>query len=185
MWEVSANGWPNKHLCVRVLKQTNAHCTACQSVTLQVWRIWFVSGNMPWRLSWKHKDELGYCAAWWGKLPDHLVYFFVHCYCFSHTYKCIVLLALASAKAIIMGNYGSRCQSAAFCQVPQVSSSRSFQQRKMNEREQGSAIKCLLCQGTVEEGGKAKRSSFILHIRPEVINESLTPWAAKQHKRKA
>lgn len=54
----------------------------------------------------------------------------------------------------------------------------------MNEREQGSVIKCLLCQGTVEEGGKAKRSSFILHIRPEVINESLTPRAAKQHKRK-
>lgn len=53
----------------------------------------------------------------------------------------------------------------------------------MNEREQGSAIKCLLCQGTVEEGGKAKRLSFILHIPPEVINESLTPRAAKQHKR--
>lgn len=53
----------------------------------------------------------------------------------------------------------------------------------MNEREQGSVIKCLLCQGTVEEGGKAKRSSFILHIRPEVINESLTPRATKQHKR--
>lgn len=117
-------------------------------------------------------------------MSDHRVHLCARRYCFQSRQQ--ALLAVLFTLAGCRGNY--RCQLWIRASVSsflpgwagQPVLGLTVKGNKQERRVWRGAINCLLCQGTAEEGGEAKRSSLILHIHLLVINESLIPPAAIQ-----
>lgn len=117
-------------------------------------------------------------------MSDHRVHLCARRYCFQSRRQALlaVLFTLAGCRGNYRGQLWIRPSVSSFlpgCAGRPVVGL-TVKGNKRERRVWRGAINCLLCQGTAEEGGEAKRSSLILHIHLLIINESLIPPAAKQ-----